>query len=299
MVIEVVPKGVRKPSWLKVPLPSGYRYYEVRKILRERRLHTVCEEGNCPNRAECFNRGTATFLIMGRICTRRCLYCNVHSGYPEEIDLGEVERVVQAVRDLDLKYAVITSVTRDDLTDGGASLFATLVKGLRQEFQGMGIEILIPDFGGNLDALEQVIEARPDVINHNIECVSSLFQSLRPQGNYRRSLEVLKRAAEGGIRTKSGLMVGLGENYIEIRNTLQDLLAAHCRWVTIGQYQQPTYKHWPVYKYYTPEEFVHLDKEARALGFEVVVSGPLVRSSYRASLYCGQEGKNYRGGKGE
>jgi len=280
----------RKPSWLKVPLPGGKGYFYVRDILRQKRLHTVCEEGNCPNRAECFGRGTATFLILGDVCTRRCLYCNVKKGHPHALDRDEPRRVVEAVKELKLDYVVITSVTRDDLPDGGAGLFAEVVRRLREEVPGLSVEVLIPDFGGDGEALEGVIEAGPEVINHNIECVPSLFPLLRPQGSYRRSLNLLKRVADAGkVKVKSGLMVGLGEEVVEIEKVLQDLLQVNCKWVTIGQYQQPTKSHWPVRKYYRPEEFDYLGQMARSLGFEVVAAGPLVRSSYRASFFGGKD----------
>lgn len=280
----------KKPWWLKVPVPSGSGYYRVRKILREKRLHTICEEGNCPNRAECFGRGTATFLLLGRVCTRHCLYCNVECRYPpEEVDSGEVERVVQAVRELGLHYVVITSVTRDDLPDGGASIFAAVVKRLKEEFPSLRVEVLVPDFAGREEDLNKVIEAGPQVINHNVECTSSVFSQLRPQGNYRRSLDLLRRVSEAGVRAKSGFMVGLGESWDDVVDTLRDLLSVNCRWVTIGQYQQPTRYHWPVYKFYEPEEFSRLEEIARSLGFEAVASGPLVRSSYRAGLYGSKE----------
>jgi len=273
----------RKPSWLKVPLPQGEEFFRVHKLLRENRLKTICEEANCPNRPECFGRGMATFLILGKNCTRACRYCNVGFGKPDPVDEREPERIVETVRKLGLSYVVITSVTRDDLPDGGAHQFVACVECLRKGVPGCRIELLIPDFAGNMEALMEVVRSGPDVINHNLEVVPSLFPMVRPQGNYSRSLELIRCISEiSEVRTKSGLMVGLGEEPEEILEVLQELLKINCRWVTIGQYQRPTKEHWPVRKYYHPHEFKALADKAKKMGFERVFAGPLVRSSYLA-----------------
>lgn len=280
---------LRKPPWLKVPLPRGPAFASVSRTLDDLGLHTVCREARCPNRGECFTAGTATFLILGDTCTRNCRYCNVRRGTPILPDPAEPERVAEAARRLRLRYVVITSVTRDDLPDGGASVFAACISFLRREIPGCRIEILVPDFRGDRDALEQVLEARPDVINHNIEVAPRLFPALRPQGSYRTSLELLRRVSErnestdGGPAAKSGLMVGLGETREEISRVLEDLIETGCRHLTVGQYQQPTREHWPVARWWTPEEFGSVEAEARRMGFRHIAAGPLVRSSYRAA----------------
>ena len=276
----------RKPEWLKVRLSGGREFSHVRNVLADLNLHTICREARCPNIGECFGEGTATFLILGDVCTRNCRYCNVAHGAPQPPDPGEPERLAEAVRELGLKYAVMTSVTRDDLPDGGASHFAACVTELRRRCPDCGVEVLVPDFQGSPKALEQILAAAPRVINHNLEVAPSLFAALRPQGNYRISLELLRRVhakAEGSIISKSGFMVGFGEQRPDILRLMEDLAAVQCNRLTIGQYQQPTRSHWPVAKYYHPDEFQEFREAAYAMGFRHVESGPLVRSSYRAA----------------
>lgn len=274
----------RHPDWLKVKIPAGKKYAEMKTLLRSSHLHTICEEAKCPNLAECFGCGTSVFLILGDVCSRNCAYCNVKNGTPCKLNPNEPMLVAQSVVDLDLKYAVITSVTRDDLDDGGASVFAETIKNIRKLAPKCGVEVLIPDFLGSVDALKTVINQKPDVINHNIEVVKDLFSSIRPQGDYDLSLEVLKncKKLDDTIHAKSGLMVGLGESWEQIVKTLKDLRGVGVEFVTIGQYLQPSRNHVPVCKYYTPKEFEQLKKIAVDLGFSHVESGPLVRSSYHA-----------------
>jgi lipoic acid synthetase len=276
---------MKKPGWLKVPLPNSREFIEVRGLLGRLGLHSVCQEARCPNMGECFQSGTATFLILGNTCTRNCRYCNVRPGQPAAPDEAEPERLAAAVKTLGLRYVVITSVTRDDLTDGGASLFARCVELLREEIVDCRVEVLIPDLGGNRDALERILASRPHVLNHNVEVVPRLFGELRPGGNYALSLELLQRAAadDRTAMTKSGFMIGLGETPDEILSLLDDLAAVSCASLTIGQYLQPSADHWPVAKFYTPEEFERFRQEALQRGFKRVVSGPLVRSSYHAA----------------
>lgn len=276
---------LRKPEWLKVRLPNTPDFNRVRGILSRHGLHSICQEARCPNMSECFQNGTATFLILGSICTRNCRYCKVAQGVPALVDAEETERLVFAVKSLSLKYVVITSVTRDDLPDGGAGAFARAITTLRESMPNIGIEVLIPDFQGQGEALEKVIAAGPDVINHNIEVVPSLYPQLRPQGNYETSLKILSRV--GGtpaIIAKSGFMIGFGETGEDISLLLAELLKTGCRNITIGQYLQPTADHWPVRKYYHPEEFAAFRDAALQMGFRHVESGPLVRSSYHAAL---------------
>jgi lipoic acid synthetase len=278
---------LRKPPWLKVRPP--YNTGECRNIkstLVELQLHTVCQEAACPNMAECFNNGTATFLILGNICTRNCVYCNVAHGIPAPVDEQEIHRLIDAVHKMSLKYVAVTSVTRDDLPDGGAQAFADCIGDLRKAVPECKIEVLIPDFKGSTSALEKVIAAKPDVINHNMEVVEPMFAQLRPQGNYRLSLKLLSRIAGTPIISKSGFMVGFGEKRAEILRLIDDLVAASCSRLTIGQYQQPTLKHWPVAKYYHPDEFAELKEIADKKGFHYVEAGPLERSSYHAAQAC-------------
>lgn len=273
-----------KPEWLKVNLPSGEGYFSLVKLLKQNNLHTVCQEANCPNIAECFSKKTATFMILGDKCTRNCKYCDVERGVPSEPDLGEPKRVAKAVKKLELHYIVITSVTRDDLEDGGAGIFAETIKEIKKEDSNCIIEVLIPDFKGDEKALRKVIEANPHIINHNIEVVKRVFPEARPQGDYQRSLDLLKRVKSSGVKTKSGLMVGLGESKEEIFETLKDLCSV-TDILTIGQYLQPSKEHLTVVKYYTPEEFKDFKEKGEQMGFEHVESGPLVRSSYHAKEY--------------
>jgi len=276
----------RKPEWLKVRLPCNPDVKRVQGILSDHRLHSVCQEARCPNMAECFHSGTATFLILGNVCTRKCLYCNVGHGIPLTVDENEPERLVLAVKELKLNYIVITSVTRDDLPDGGAEIFARCVDTLHRELSDCKVEVLIPDLMGNWQALEKIMKTNPSVVNHNIETVHNLFPVLRPQGNYRRSLELLHRIHQYGepvIKVKSGFMVGFGETWEDILKLLHDLASIHCEQITVGQYLQPSVNHWPVVKYYEPDEFEVIRGMAYEMGLKRVESGPLVRSSYHAA----------------
>jgi lipoic acid synthetase len=274
----------RHPDWLKVRIGGGENYSKVKTLLRSAKLHTICEEAKCPNITECFGSGTAVFLILGNICTRNCRYCNVTHGTPGPLNDDEPSDIAESVKTLGLKYVVVTSVTRDDLIDGGASVFYKTVRAIRRVNPECHIEVLIPDFKGYEAAIQKVIDAKPDVINHNIEVVEDLFPLIRPQGNYLRSIELLKtlKMNEKDIRVKSGLMVGLGESTEQILATLHDLRTAGVDFLTLGQYLQPTRNHAVVKKYYPPEEFLQLRTTALQLGFAHVESGPLVRSSYHA-----------------
>ena len=275
----------RKPQWLRARLPSGERYAEIKTLMRERQLHTVCEEARCPNIGECFNAGTATFMILGDVCTRACGFCAVTSGRPEGApDPLEPLRLAQAVETLGLDYAVITSVQRDDLADGGAGIFAACIRAIRHRTPRCQVEVLIPDFDGNPEALRAVVEARPDVLNHNIESVPRLYRRVRPRGRYERSLDLIRQVKqlEPEMTTKSGIMVGLGETVAELEQVMADLRAHDCDLLTIGQYLRPSRKHLPVERYYHPDEFERLAEVGRRLGFVHVEAGPLVRSSYHA-----------------
>jgi lipoyl synthase len=276
---------LRKPPWLKVRLPHAEGAMGVTRLVSSCRLHTVCQEARCPNLAECFQSGTATFLILGDCCTRNCHYCHVRSGIPQAVDEDEPERLVSAIGRLGLSYVVITSVTRDDLPDGGAGQFARTIKRISEVFPNCGIEVLIPDFNGSLRDLHTVIDAAPEVINHNLEVCKKLFPAVRPQGNYERSLALLRQVHEDvpAMATKSGFMIGLGEQKEDILVLLEDLKKTGCERLTIGQYLQPTRHHWPVHKYYHPEEFEEIGRVARDMGFSSVQAGPLVRSSYHAA----------------
>jgi lipoic acid synthetase len=274
---------LHKPYWLKVRPPFSRECRNIKSTLANLKLHTVCQEAACPNMAECFAVGTATFLIMGNICTRDCLYCNVEHGRPQAIDEDEINHLVYAVRKMELDYVVMTSVTRDDLPDGGAQVFADYVNRLREENLTCKVEVLIPDFQGNSTALQKVIAAGSDVINHNMEVVKPMFAKLRPQGNYDVSLNLLKEISSSSVISKSGFMIGFGESREDILQLIDDLAAASCKRLTIGQYQQPTLKHWPVAKYYHPDEFAEFKKIAYQKGFQYVEAGPLVRSSYHAA----------------
>ena len=274
----------RLPEYLKRPIIDTDTTRNVRRILKNRCLNTVCENARCPNKNECYTKNTATFLIMGNFCTRNCRYCNIATNRPEPLDENEPLHVAQAVKDLGLKYAVITSVTRDDLPDGGAEHFSKCIFEIRKLSPDVKIEILTPDFKGDKKALDCIIEAHPDVFNHNIETVKNIFKTARPQGDYDVSLKVLKYIKENSdIKTKSGLMIGLGENFEEIESTLLDLKACGVDIVTIGQYIQPSKEHLPVSKYYTLEEYKELENLAKKCGIGHFQIGPLVRSSYRAA----------------
>jgi lipoic acid synthetase len=274
----------RLPEWLKVKMPGGPKYLELKERLRDSRLHTVCEEARCPNIGGCWERGTATFMILGDICTRACAYCAVTSGVPTGLDLQEPARLAETVERMGLKYAVITSVNRDDLPDGGAFIFAQCVRQIRKRLPECKVELLIPDFMGNWDALATVMDAAPDTLNHNIETVRRMFRRVRPKGDFDQSLELLARARAIGPRavTKSGMMVGLGETPDEVVETMRELRSVDCDLLTIGQYLRPSQKHIAMDRWYTPQEFEELAHEGYALGFRHVASGPLVRSSYHA-----------------
>jgi lipoic acid synthetase len=282
---QLLPSGVEhRPSWLTVKMPVGGRYSELDQIMRGKRLHTVCEEARCPNIGECWSYGTATFMILGDICTRACAFCAVTSGRPTGLDLDEPQRVAEAVAEMGLKHAVITSVDRDDLPDGGADIFARTIDAIHQTVPDCQVEVLTPDFQGSEASIAIVMAAEPEVFNHNIETVARLFPRVRPKSLYARSLTVLRRAGEIGpnAQTKSGLMVGLGETMGEVKQVLDDLRAHGVRLVTIGQYLRPTLKHIRCDRFWRPEEFLELREYGMSLGFAHVESGPLVRSSYHA-----------------
>ena len=280
-MIELAPK---RPDWLKVRAPGGKNYNELQMLMRDLALHTVCEEARCPNIGECWGHRTATFMILGDTCTRACGFCAVKTGRPGALDWGEPERVARAVQTMGLKHVVVTSVNRDDQPDGGSLIFAATIRKIRAYVPGCTVEVLTPDFEGVRSSLENVLRARPDVFNHNVETVERLTKAVRRRAKYRRSLEVLRMAKEivPGLCTKSGIMVGLGEMRAEITQTMQDLRACDVDILTIGQYLRPTPQHLDVVRYYHPDEFAELKAEGLALGFKHVESGPLVRSSYHA-----------------
>jgi lipoyl synthase len=273
---------VRRPEWLKVKVPLGTTFSEIRKLVDEQRLNTVCEDARCPNMAECWNRGTATFMILGDVCTRSCGFCSVKTGRPYDIDLDEARRVAEAVASMQLRHAVITSVNRDELADGGAGIFAATIRAIRDRVPGCSIEVLTPDFQGKTAAIQTVIDARPEVFNHNTETVPRLYRRVRPQAKYQRSLDLLALCKQQGLRTKTGMMLGLGEQDDEILQVMKDLRALKVDILTLGQYLQPTKAHLPVERYVTPEEFARWKTVGLELGFSHVESGPLVRSSYHA-----------------
>ncbi len=281
----------RHPEWIKARMPSGDNYHDLKGLLRGLDLNTVCEEAHCPNIGECWEQRTATIMILGDVCTRACGFCAVKTGRPTWNDADEPRRVAEAVAKMNLEHVVVTSVARDDLPDGGAHIFAETIRALRREAPGMGVEVLIPDFNGHDEPLRTVMQAAPDILNHNVETVERLQKPVRKRARYRRSLEVLQRAKEmareisgqdGTVHTKSSLMVGLGETRDELRTTFADLRSVDCDVLTIGQYLRPSEKHLAVERYYLPTEFEEMKLEARALGFKHVESGPLVRSSYHA-----------------
>ena len=281
------------PAWLKVRAPGGEGYLRVKGLLRRAGLHTVCEEAACPNIGECFEAGTATFLILGDVCTRACRYCAITSGRPDPVDAEEPRRVAETVALLGLRHAVVTSVTRDDLPDGGADIFAATIREIHRLSPSTAVEVLIPDLRGDWQALAAITEAGPDILNHNVETVPRLYRSVRPQAVYLRSLDLLRQAKtlRPGMSTKSGIMLGLGEEPAEIRKAMSDLRGAGCDILTLGQYLRPSPRHLPVTRFYPPEEFAALAEEGRALGFRHVESGPLVRSSYRAAQQSGGSGR--------
>jgi lipoic acid synthetase len=280
-----VPIDTRRPDWLRVRLPGGENYEELKGIMRGLELHTVCEEAHCPNIGECWNARTATFMILGDTCTRACGFCAVKTGRPLTLDLAEPGRVAEAVERMGLKHAVITSVNRDELEDGGASIFAGTIRQIRRRLPECGIEVLIPDFMGSDAALEKVMRARPDILNHNVETVPRLYPQVRPKARYERSLAVLRNAKrmDATVFTKSGIMVGLGEERDEVLQVFRDMRAHEVEILTVGQYLRPSLNHLPIVRYWTPAEFAELKQEALKLGFRHVESGPLVRSSYHAA----------------
>lgn len=275
----------RKPEWLKVQLPRGFKTKQVIGLLNDKHLHTICSSGMCPNRAECWGAGTATFMIGGNVCTRNCRFCNVTPGKPEPLDPKEIEEIASSVKALNLKHVVITSVTRDDLPDQGAHHWADTIRTIKRECPGVTMEVLIPDFQGRTDLLDIVIEAAPEIISHNMETVRRLTPEIRRVAQYDRSLEVLRYLASKGVKTKSGIMLGLGETREEILQTMDDLLAVDCRIMTIGQYLQPSKLHYPVQAYIHPDTFAEYAVIGKNKGFRHIESSPMVRSSYHAEKH--------------
>ena len=284
MSIDTVVK-TKKPKWLKVKLPTGDAYKKVRNLVSEHKLNTICESGNCPNMGECWGAGTATFMILGNVCTRSCGFCAVATGKPEKVDVFEPGRVANSVKLMKVKHAVITSVDRDDLSDGGSEIWVSTVKAIRRQSPSTTLETLIPDFAGNWKNLQNIIDVAPEIVSHNIETVRRLTKTIRVQAKYNRSLELLLRLKRGGMKTKSGLMLGLGETHEEVLETLDDLRSVNVDIVTLGQYLQPTPKHAPVDEFISPEKFDEYKKYGLKLGFKYVESGPLVRSSYHAEKH--------------
>ena len=290
VIQEVPPEPTprpQRPEWLKVRVPSGESFSHLKGLIDEHKLHTVCEEARCPNMSECWNAGTATFMILGDICTRSCGFCAVKTGRPPFLDLEEPYRVADAIRLMGVRHAVITSVNRDELPDGGAAVFAETIRQARIVNPKLRIEVLIPDFRGVWWALDIVIEAKPDILNHNTETVPGLYARVRPQAKYTRSLEVIQRSKTAGLMTKSGLMLGLGETKEEVLRVMEDLVAHGCDILTLGQYLQPSKAHVPVARYVHPDEFQELKTRGLEMGFRYVESGPLVRSSYHAEKQSG------------
>ena len=275
----------RKPSWLRVKLPTGEEYKKVREIVSEHKLHTICESGNCPNMGECWGAGTATFMILGNICTRSCGFCSVATGKPDAVDPFEPLRVAKSVKLMSVKHCVLTSVDRDDLKDGGSIVWAETVKAVRRHSPETTMETLIPDFKGNWENLQRIIDVAPEIVSHNLETVRRLTREVRIQAKYDRSLEVLYRLKKGGMKTKSGVMLGLGESDEEIRETMEDLRSVGTDILTLGQYLQPTPKHLPVQEFIHPERFEEYKEFGLDIGFKFVESGPLVRSSYHAEKH--------------
>ena len=279
------PQRVKKPSWLRVKLPTGEAFREVRSLVTEHKLHTICESGNCPNMGECWGEGTATFMILGNVCTRSCGFCNVSTGRPEEVDVFEPGRVAQSIALMGLKHAVITSVDRDDLPDGGSQIWAQTIRAIRAKSPGTTMETLIPDFGGHWDHLQCIVDEAPEVVSHNLETVRRLTKTVRIQARYDRSLEVLRRLKQAGLRTKSGLMLGLGETTDEVVEAMDDLRSVGCDVLTLGQYLQPSQGHLAVAQFVHPDVFDELGRIGKEKGFLFVESAPLVRSSYHAERH--------------
>ncbi len=276
----------RRPEWLKARIPTGESYSKLKSIIDAHRLHTVCEEARCPNMGECWDAGTATFMILGDVCTRSCGFCAVKTGRPSaELDWDEPRRVAEAVRMLGVRHAVITSVNRDERKDGGAPIFAETIRQIRISVPGCRVEVLIPDFKGDEDALSLVLDAKPDILNHNVETVPGLYRRVRPQANYQQSLEVLDRAKRKGFVTKTGMMLGIGERTDEVVEVMKEIRQVNCDILTLGQYLQPTKDHLPVDRYVHPDEFRMLKLKGLEVGFRHVESGPLVRSSYHAEKH--------------
>jgi lipoic acid synthetase len=274
-----------KPDWLRVKLPTGKEYAQVRQLVDEHKLHTICESGNCPNMGECWGAGTATFMILGNICTRSCGFCAVATGMPSAVDWQEPNRVANSVKLMKVKHAVVTSVDRDDLKDGGSIIWVETVEAIRRESPGTTLETLIPDFMGKWENLQRIIDVCPEIVSHNLETVRRLTRQVRIQAQYDRSLVVLRRLKAGGCKTKSGVMLGLGETDEEIRETMRDLASNNVDILTLGQYLQPTPKHLPVAEFVTPERFADYKEYGLSLGFKYVESGPVVRSSYHAEKH--------------
>jgi len=285
VLIDIAPAPARRPEWLRAPAPAGENYQDIKQIIGRLRLHTVCESAACPNVGECWNHRAATFMILGNVCTRRCGFCAVEKGAPLPVDYDEPRRVAEAVAAMGLRFAVVTSVNRDDREDGGAELFALVIRAIRERVAGCGVEVLVPDFQGSRRAVETVLEAAPDVFNHNTETVPRLYRQVRLGARYERSLDVLEHARRTApaIPTKSGLMLGLGETGAEVRAVLRDLRAHQVDILTLGQYLRPSPKHLPIVRYVPPEEFAELRAAACEMGFRHVEAGPLVRSSYHAA----------------
>ncbi len=285
MTRSVREQKVRKPSWLKVKLPTGEAYKHVKNITRKNKLHTICESGNCPNMGECWGAGTATFMILGNICTRSCGFCNVMTGRPLPVDLNEPENVARSIKLMKVKHAVITSVDRDELLDGGSSIWAETINAIRRISPGTTMETLIPDFKGVDKDIQKIVDVAPEVVSHNMETVESLTKKVRIQAKYQRSLYVLDVLSKSGLRTKSGIMLGLGEKDSEVVQTMRDLLDVGVSVMTIGQYLQPTVRHLPVIDFIHPDRFLKFKNIGLDLGFKIVESGPLVRSSYHAEKH--------------
>jgi lipoic acid synthetase len=274
--------AARKPSWLKMKMPAGEEYAKLSNLVKSHNLHTVCQSAKCPNMGECWAAGTATLMILGDVCTRSCGFCHIATGRPPTLDLDEPVRVGRAVAAMDLKHTVITSVNRDELPDGGAGVWAETIRQIRLQSPGTSVEVLIPDFCGDWDALRTVLDQKPDILNHNIESVPRLYKQVRPQAKYRRSLELLQIAKAQGFVTKTGMMLGLGEEEHEIESVIDDLVAVGCDILTLGQYLQPTPRHLPVARWVHPDEFARWKEHGESRGLRHVESGPLVRSSYHA-----------------
>lgn len=286
-VINVVPENtrVKKPGWLRVKLPTGENYRHVRGLVDEHKLHTICESGNCPNMGECWGEGTATFMILGNVCTRSCGFCAVATGRPSAVDFDEPQRVAEAIYLMKVKHAVITSVDRDELKDGGSIIWYNTIRAVKNLNPDTTLETLVPDFKGEIENIHRIVEAAPEVVSHNIETVERLTRQVRIQAKYRRSMEVLKVLKDGGMRTKSGIMLGLGEKQEEVLQTMEDLRNSQVDVITIGQYLQPTQKHLPVHRFVHPDEFAFYREAGYEMGFDYVESGPLVRSSYHSDKH--------------